>query len=160
MKPWRPYWKTLDRGLDILLKNLATPPWEETWKVGTWISRLNFDELSNCDMEILYFINALETRTEFLPQGSVIGGHECDWQMVLRLMCARSFCRGDILKRKEFDWSEQTPAVWKQLLVDLWRENGRYWAARWLGTDHEAEIQRNAWAALIRYADPRVSPMN
>jgi hypothetical protein len=160
MKPWRPYWKTLERCIDVLLENVSDPPWGEVEKINTWISGLNYDALCFCDMEITLFVHAHDTRTEHLPKNSLMGGGLIDWQMVLRMMCALSFCKGEILKRKEFDWSQPPEAVWKYLLVELWRANGRHWAIRRMGHDYQADATRSAVIRLLEATRPGVAARN
>jgi hypothetical protein len=140
MKPWRPYWKALERLMDELLRTAEPPPFSHTDKIGEWIENLKFTELSLCDDECRQL-------SDDLPDGpieeyhSVFSGTDIHWQMILRCECALDFCRGRVEKRGEFDWSQESKVIYRWLLVEFWRRSAPYWASKLFGSNR----RRTAW---------------
>jgi hypothetical protein len=63
----------------------------------------------------------------------IFAGTAIRWQMILRVECGLSFCRGRLLKRKDFDWDQPREAVYRWLLIDLWYRDAMFWASRSFG---------------------------
>ena len=152
MKPRRPYLKNLERIEALLLRDAGPTPFGTYEKCSEWISRLCFLELTECDG--VFRLLAEKPRSEPF---SIFSGESIRWQMILRIECAITFCRGRLWKRAEFDWSKPESAVYAWLLIELWYRDAMYWASRVFEARslEQVRISQNAHAKLWQGARPR-----
>jgi hypothetical protein len=128
VRPWKIYVKILEGALDEMRKHVGPAPFTEQ-TIATWMADLKFIPLASCDGDC-------KLAAEYLPQGLehlMLRLGNANWQMILRFQCALDFCRGRVLKRKEFDWSQEPEKIYHWLLVMLWHENAFHWAAVMFG---------------------------
>jgi hypothetical protein len=133
MKPWRPYWKQLERMIDGLATITHPAPFRTLSAAGEWIGQLTFRELQLADDLIRSWALMPETIRDPVPHGATAEA-VLYWQMVLRADCGMTFCRGELWKRSEFDWTQPPEKVFHWLLIELWRRDAPFWASRQFGS--------------------------
>lgn len=148
MKPWTPYWKTLEKQILTAANYLPPPPFDYPTGIAEWISKLTFLDLMRCD-----FLCASHGDTMVLDltlKSLCAEDSGLAWQWVLRLHYGVDFCRGNIGKRKDYDWSQPAETVYRFLLIDLWRSDAIYWANRKAGKT-SSWVRLSAEANLHKY---------
>lgn len=156
MKPWRPYWKQFERVLDELVKGVAPTPFGEFINACQWISKLPFDEVSHCDFILRHWIEDLDNKPDSLPF-LMFDTPSLRWQLILRLECGLTFCRGDVGNRKEYNWDQNPALVYRWLLIDYWHLEAIYWAKRTYGSSdsRRSKIESDLRSALWKLARPK-----
>lgn len=122
MKPWRPYWKCIERCIDELETNSEFSGIGDSETVSDWIQNLTYAELWDGDLCVGELIRWLEDPSEkhrrfFFP----IESAKLPYQLYLRCIMALDFCRGNHPGRKHLNWEKPNLQVYRSLLVELWR---------------------------------------
>lgn len=126
-RPWKPYRKALEHALVLLAKELPPPPFESNICIGDWVASLTFTQLVAGDRECESLVPCI-CRGDVSSFRCLCSDDEIQWQLVLRLECALSFCRGNVEDRSTFDWQQPKDAVCRWLLIDFWRTTALHWA--------------------------------
>lgn len=161
MKPWRPYWKHLDEIKGALLKDAGPTPFGVFSDSSSWIGKLPFTELTYCDEIIHGMIRNLKYGLGRIQDQS-FGSEATLWQMILRVECGLSFVRGDLWKRKDFDWSQPQEAVYKWLLIELWYCDAMRWASHTFGSNAlvKARLAQDIRSDLWQISKPKIFDAN
>ena len=137
MKPWRPYWKALDCVKSELSRHVEPPPFSDLRQMEICVQNLNFCDLAMCDSDCVELLDVLTSKNiashSFFEIRKAIG-EKTNWQLILRFECALDFCRGNVGTRKDFNWNQTEKAIYRWLLIDLWRENALHWLCKVYGS--------------------------
>jgi hypothetical protein len=144
VKPWRQYWKELEWVRQELSREVIDSPFKHDNEICDWILNLRYVDLRACDSTCKSVI------------GQIIRQHRNDkiflaiegvrWQLIVRCEFALDFCRGRVLKRSEFDWSKNSEAIYKFLLIELWYQDAVYWANRRFGQSETNKLRREVFS--------------
>jgi len=162
MKPWRPYWKHLENIKDLLLADAGVTPFKSLTDTPDWIGGLPFTELVSCDHIFRAMIDNLdhEEEGECMPL-QFFSGNSIRWQMILRVECALTFCKGHLWKRKEYDWFQTGEQIYSWLLIGLWYEDAIFWASRTFGSESpKSQLANDVRTRLWQGANSKIIGSN
>ena len=140
MKPWHPYRKALNTLRNELLNDAGPAPFSLK-TLNQWMSNLRFPDVANTDFHCFGIARDL---ADEIPLPSMKRHHNnTRWQLILRCQCALDFCRGLVEKRKDFDWDQNSEAVFKYLLFELWHQSAFHWCHVMYGSSQRSASPRS-----------------
>jgi len=125
-KPWTEYRLALAQALEVLLAEWHELPLTPPARVQEWIAELTYVELWEADEECKHIVSMLPLQPE--DPSALRQADNIRVQVVLRIECALDLCRGIVGKRKQFDWDRPSRDVYRDLLIERWRNDAMYWA--------------------------------
>ena len=160
MKPWRPYWKNLEKIENTLLEKANPTPFGNFVYAFEWIGKLPYTELVMCDDFVEAIIEGITLRNEFSDHNGL--DPDMEWQLILRIDMGLSFCKGRHFKRKEFDWNQSPLKVYNWLLKGIWYRDAMYWASREFGSDalEKSRIEQNINSLFWQNSPPKKPQLN
>lgn len=128
MNPWHSYWGPLDKMAKALRRTAGPMPFPGTSNAMLFVKTLAFTDMMLSDHECRQMWEEILQAGK--PPEMSIFPQQVQWQSILRCEFACDFCLGQWGRRRNFDWTQKPEAIYRSLLIDMWRSDALFWASR------------------------------